>query len=255
MHEHHGQPRIGRHPHAECIVLQGRNVVQDMHARQRCAPHHLRLACIDGDPRACTADEALDNGHDAVQLFVQGYGIGARPGELAADIEDVGSLFLEPKGMSDGGLCGGELPRIGKAVRGDVDDAHDARPIQVEARDWTARRCQTSKGSFALLPKRTRLRCQAARLLERKHAPVGPSLAMPLDQLERGKNDVLAAGEAQNLVRRGVDVAWRSGDTSQWPQVNATAHAIRSFSTPNRSFLWVLSQDANATAAPRSASS
>ena len=79
------------------IVLQGRDVVDDVDAGERRAAHHLRLARVDGDACPHAADEALDHGHDAAQLIGRRDGIGAGTRGFAADVENVGALLLEPQ--------------------------------------------------------------------------------------------------------------------------------------------------------------
>ena len=53
---------------------------------------------------------------------------GARPGRLAADVDDVGACRGEREAVGDRRVGPEPLPAVGEGVRGDVDHAHDQAP-------------------------------------------------------------------------------------------------------------------------------
>jgi hypothetical protein len=48
---------------------------------------------------------------------------------FSAHVQHVGALFDQLQGVNQGGLGRGVPPAVGKAVRRDVDDAHDERRL------------------------------------------------------------------------------------------------------------------------------
>ncbi len=79
-------------------------------------------------------------GTTRASLFRLLHGIGARPGRLAADIDDVGAGGGKLGGMRDRLLLGVEEAAVGERIRRDVDDAHQHRPIEREPGEGRARR-------------------------------------------------------------------------------------------------------------------
>jgi hypothetical protein len=69
-----------------------------------------------------------DDGDDAADLLVVVYGIGARAGRLAADVDEVRPLGGQLLGAGDGRGGGEIFPAVAEAVRRDVQHAHQQRP-------------------------------------------------------------------------------------------------------------------------------
>ena len=74
-------------------------------------------------------------------------GTASEPGRvrLAADVENVGAFLGESQPVRDGRLRRRVQPAIGEAVRRDVDDAHDARPVERQAGEARARALMASR--------------------------------------------------------------------------------------------------------------
>ena len=102
------------------------------------APHHLRLARVDGEARPHARRQRLDHRHDPPQLLLEVDRLGTGPRQLRADVEDVGALRLEPQRVRDGGIRRQIAPAVREAVRRDVDDAHQARPVERQSGDGLA---------------------------------------------------------------------------------------------------------------------
>jgi hypothetical protein len=89
---------------------------------------------VDGeDGLGAVFEDGCDDGEDAGLLFVGREWGGVGAGGFAADVEDVGA-FVEHREClregSFGGVPGGvEEAAVGEAVGGDVEDAHDERPL------------------------------------------------------------------------------------------------------------------------------
>src|SRR5690606_13093355 len=83
------------------------------------------LVGIDGDGDVhAGGDERVDDGHDAVELFLDADGFGAGAGAFTTDIDDVGAFGDHRAGMSDGAVEKVVMAAIGKTVGGNVEDAH-----------------------------------------------------------------------------------------------------------------------------------
>ena len=61
-----------------------------------------RLAGVDRERDLDLRREPLDHRHDAAKLLVLRHRIGARPGRLAADVDQVGALASQPLAVGDG---------------------------------------------------------------------------------------------------------------------------------------------------------
>ena len=140
MHEDDRQACLRGDGQCIGVVRQRRDVVEDVGAGGGGPAHHLGLARIDGDPCLGARAQALDDGDDAAQLFLGGNVLGAGPRRLAADVEDVGAFLGKLQAVRDGRLRRSMQAAVGEAVGRDVDDAHDARPVEGEAGESGARR-------------------------------------------------------------------------------------------------------------------
>ena len=73
------------------------------------------------------AGPRCDHRDHAGDLLGFGDRLGARPGRLAADVEDVRALGDQPRGRGRAPRSASRnAPAVGEAVRGDVDDPHDS---------------------------------------------------------------------------------------------------------------------------------
>ena len=74
--------------------------------------------------------ERLDDGYDATQLLLDERSGRARPGRLAADVEDVGTVREQLPPVRDRALGVEEQPAVGERVGRDVDDPHHLRRLR-----------------------------------------------------------------------------------------------------------------------------
>lgn len=90
---------------------------------------------VDRDDRAAgrsigpVGEERAHHGQDAGDLGVDVDPLGAGTGGLPADVDDVGALGDELTGMVHGCLGIGPAAAVGEGVGGDVEDAHEERPV------------------------------------------------------------------------------------------------------------------------------
>ena len=75
----------------------------------------LRVS-IESGTRAC-GPQRLDHRQDAAAFLLGVDGRGAGPRRLAADVEDVGALGLEPQAMVDRGVGVEIAPAVGRSCR------------------------------------------------------------------------------------------------------------------------------------------
>ena len=129
VHEDQVRTRRRRYLQGPGIAGERRDVVDDPGACCRGRIHDGGAAGVDGDNGA----RILKSPHhrqDAGQFVGLGYGVGAGPGGFAADVEDGGAgLHHGPSPFQgSGGIeC---LSAVEKAIRGDVDDAHDTGAVE-----------------------------------------------------------------------------------------------------------------------------
>ena len=74
--------------------------------------------------------ECGDHGYDSGDFGVYVHPLGARPGGLPADVDDIGSRGEQRKPVLDGGVGVGEESAVGKGVRGHIEDPHHRRVIE-----------------------------------------------------------------------------------------------------------------------------
>ena len=71
------------------------------------------------------AGQALDHRQHAAQLLLLGQRVGARPGRLAADVDDVRAVGRHPHARLDGAIdVVEEHAAVGERIGGDVEDPH-----------------------------------------------------------------------------------------------------------------------------------
>src|SRR5262249_28256282 len=106
------------------VTAQRRDVVHELGSELERAGGDLRLRGVD---RHRSAFERLEHRYYASQLLLRRDGVCARPGRLATDVHDPGTLVeLLPRGSHGG--AGLEIdPAVRERVRSHVDDAHDGR--------------------------------------------------------------------------------------------------------------------------------
>src|SRR5579885_572215 len=133
------------------IVAQCRNVVDDPGAGIQCSPRHRGAARVDRD-HGVLLGEARDDWEDPAKLFLDRRRSRARPRRLAPDVDIVGALGDEAQAVLDRLGRIETFAAVGKGVRRDVEDRHQARTIEdnaaealdqvrrakrpAEARDW-----------------------------------------------------------------------------------------------------------------------
>src|SRR6185503_11867805 len=168
-------------------MREGRDVIDQVDAGLSGAAHDLRLAGIDGEPRTCAWREGLDDGADTAPFLLEIDRVGAGPRRFPADVENVGALRLELQRMRDGRVACEVAPAVGKAVGGDVDNAHDARAIEREA----GNRCA---GSTQGVQEVAQSVDTAGESFGRGHDATEGLLRVTLDHLHGGEGEIAAAG-------------------------------------------------------------
>ena len=94
--------------------------------------HHFRLGGIDADRHIAAPGKPFDDRNDTVELFLQRNRRRIRACRFAADVEHVGTLLDQTERMRDGGLRGPEPTAVGEGIRGDIDDGHDFRRVELQ---------------------------------------------------------------------------------------------------------------------------
>ena len=135
---------IGSEPGESVVVAHAPDVVDEVGAGGERGLGDGRLGGVDAERGVGERlAQGRDDRHDPPPLLVEGDRVVARPGRLAADVEDVGALLDHPPA-----LCDGDLDRVGgarpapafalglgeEAVAGErigrhVEDAHHERPL------------------------------------------------------------------------------------------------------------------------------
>ena len=130
---------------------------------------------------------ARDDGQHPPALLLEVDGVGTGPRRLATDVEDVGTFSLEPQRVFDRGIRRKEAAAIGEAVGRDVDDAHDQRLVEREARHRRSRLTHACEhGLHAGIGR--------ARQLIGADQPTADRFAIPLDEFGRSELQIIAAG-------------------------------------------------------------
>jgi hypothetical protein len=95
VHQHHARPGVARDGEHR-LVAAPRDVVHDARPRLEGGRRDLGLARVDRDREGrVVGGQSLDHGDDAGLLLVHRDRVGARPGRLAADVHEVGAVFLD----------------------------------------------------------------------------------------------------------------------------------------------------------------
>ena len=175
-------------------MRQRRDVVDDVRAFQRRAPHHLGLARVDRQAGAAPLGERGDHRQDAPALLLEVHGVGAGPGRLPADVEDVGPLRLEPQRVRDRGVRGAVAAAVGEAVGRHVDDPHDARPIERKTGDGGTRLGEAlHQGLQAAIG-------GAVQKLDRAHNAASDAPAIAFDDLGPGKAQIVPPRHGNGML-------------------------------------------------------
>ena len=89
MHEHETGPAMGDDPAHRRVAVQRRHVVDDGRSVVERGLCNRRLGRVDGNQAVrCAGQQAVDHGQDPPPLLSLADGVRARPGGLAADVED-----------------------------------------------------------------------------------------------------------------------------------------------------------------------
>ncbi len=94
--------------------------------------HNLGVARVDRQRNTGAPRQTLDDGQHAPAFVLDTERLGPGTGRLPADVQDVRTLRLELEAVRDGGIGCEIAAAVGEAVRRDVDDAHEARPVERE---------------------------------------------------------------------------------------------------------------------------
>ena len=196
-----------------------------MHAGEGRPAHHVGFAGVDGEARAGLADQPLDDGHDTAKFLVGGDGIGTGPRRFAADIEQVGPFVVEAERVGDRLAGGGEATAVGETVGSAVtDDPHDAWAVQGEAGDGGAGLGESGQSQLEMIARGAAAGGFVPCFLRGDDAPVDGAICTPLEKFEGGKDNVLAVGDADDLIGRGVDAAGWLGQPAEGTDVAARDH-------------------------------
>ncbi len=131
MHQTHRHAELGDRPHGAgeaqraCVVDE---TGADIHRR----PHHLGPAGVDGYGYCNRVSHRLDDGHDAVDLFLPSHRWRAGARGLPADVDDSGTFGHHALGVPQRSVAGEEAAAVGERIGGDVEYAHDSRARQIE---------------------------------------------------------------------------------------------------------------------------
>ena len=128
-HVHQDQPALALGAEAREIGLgaQGRDVVDDRGPGVERRPGDLDLGGVDRDRDGPAPASAATTGARSRDLDLRRDDLRARPGGLAADIEDVRALCGERAAVGDRPPGVEKEPAVRERVRGHVDDPHDPR--------------------------------------------------------------------------------------------------------------------------------
>ena len=107
------------------------DVVDDVDAEIQRDAHDLDLGRVDRD-RNSEADRRCEHRPDAGELFLDAHWQRTRTARLAADVEDVGALGEHLLAAGDRLRRRQSRAAFGERVWRDVDDAHHARPREVD---------------------------------------------------------------------------------------------------------------------------
>ncbi|MDT4877634.1 hypothetical protein FQZ97_1131680 [compost metagenome] len=126
MHDDHRHVVQSRHLGHFRRALQAMHIVDDARTRLDGLVGHQRLVGVDGNRRGnALGNQRVDDWHDPVQFLLHTDRCSAGPRAFATDIDDIGALGQHQAGMGDGAGEPVMLATIGKAVRRDIENAHD----------------------------------------------------------------------------------------------------------------------------------
>ena len=126
VHDDQAGAGIDSNPGDRGLTLQAPDVVDDMRAGRDREPRRFLAIRIDRDQHAVPG-KRLDHRQHTALLFGGGNRDRRGPGEFAADVDDGRALLDHAAGLRDRLRERREMPAIGEAVRGDVEDADDQR--------------------------------------------------------------------------------------------------------------------------------
>ena len=138
MHQHDGGTRLRGDTRAIGITGQRSHVVDDGGTRRHRLPHHRSMTRVDGYDGAGLAQRP-HHGQHARGLVLRRDRRGAWPGGFTADVDDVGAGRQHGPAVVDRCRRIGEIAAVGETVRRHVQNAHDQRPLQIEAGPGRAR--------------------------------------------------------------------------------------------------------------------
>jgi hypothetical protein len=114
-------------------LAQRLDVVDDVDAELERGAHHLGLVAVDRD-RHAERHRGTQHRQHARQLILERHRLGAGPARLAADVENVGAVPQQALAVRDGTARTGVPAAVRKRIRRDVDDAHHARAVELDAK-------------------------------------------------------------------------------------------------------------------------
>src|SRR5690348_6607285 len=109
------------------IIAQSGNVVDNFGARGQGSRSDFGFPRVHGDRYAQLAPQTFEHGPNARQLVLSGNSEGSGPSGFAAHIQDIRAMSFQLQGVRDSVLRMEIGAAVGKAVRGDVQHAHDER--------------------------------------------------------------------------------------------------------------------------------
>ena len=124
------------------VVAKRADVVHDSGAGVEGGLHHPRPAGIDRDREPVIGQRTNHRNHPA-HLLGLARRTGTRPGRFAAHVNKIGAGLGHGAPVRDRVRLYGMIAAIGEAVRGHVEDAHQARPVQRETADGSAGGAET----------------------------------------------------------------------------------------------------------------
>src|SRR5689334_14822940 len=127
MHKHPGHFRVCEEAGHVGIRPSARDVVDDLGAILQRRPRHLRVHRVDADRNALPR-KLFDDRQNARSFHLGVDAGGARPGRLAADVDDGGTIGGQRDTVADGAVRVDKQPTVGERVIGDVDDPHHLHP-------------------------------------------------------------------------------------------------------------------------------
>jgi hypothetical protein len=118
--------RLGDHGRHLRIAAQRGDVVDEARPGGQRRAGHRGLRGVDAQGGGRSAASASTTGRTRRSSSSCGTGVGARPGRLAAHVDELGALGGHLAAVGDRGAGVEPLAAVGERVRRDVEDAHDA---------------------------------------------------------------------------------------------------------------------------------